>query len=363
MSRQDASPRSVEERRAEADRYDVRGLHPNVRIGSASDRSAGWIGQVYPRDVWAGEVTSKPKRVGNESLDDRTLPVASAEDYFLHFPDLEIDFTYYRPLLDPAGTPSPGVFQLQQYADHAPPSARFLLKAPQQFLARRVRRTVAGRVQYVENPAFLDSDAFEAHFLAPARDLLGVKLAGVILEQPYERARDSPSPEAFVAEWDRFVRDLPSGPPGAPGGVPLHLEVRSPHLLSPAYLDWLAGRGLGFCFSHWQWLPTLGDQWRLVGERFTSGTGTAVVRLMQPREMTFDESFRLAHPFDAPVPELSETGAAKRMVDEAVALMYKAIDAGVTLHVVGNNRAWGNTPDLARTLAHRFLDFAERRGQ
>ena len=39
-----------------------------------------------------------------------------------------------------------------------------------------------------------------------------------------------------------------------------------------------------------------------------------------------------------------------------------AIEAGVTLDVIGNNRAWGNTPDLARTLAHRFLDFAERKG-
>ena len=356
------APRSVAERRAAADRYDVRGLHPLVRLGSASDRSAGWIGQVYPRDVWAGEVTSKPKRVGALTLDDRTLPVASAEDYFLHFPDLELDFTYYRPLLEPSGKPSPGLFQLQQYADAAPPSARFLLKAPQQFLARRVRRTQDGRVAYVDNPDFLDAGAFEARFLAPARAALGVKLAGVIAEQPYERARDSPAPEAFVAELDRFFLGLPSGPPGAPGGVPLHVEVRSPHLLSPAYLDWLGRRRLGFCFSHWQWLPTLGDQWRLAGERFTSGAGTAVVRLMQPREMTYDESFRLAHPFDAPVPELSETGAARRMVDEAVALMYRAIGDGVTLHVVGNNRAWGNTPDLARTLAHRFLDVAERRG-
>ena len=353
---------SVEQRRAEADRYDVRGLHPNVRIGSASDRSAGWLGQVYPRDVWAGEVTSKPKRVGAVTLDDRTLPVASAEDYFLHFPDLEIDFTYYRPLLEPSGKPSPGLFQLEQYSDVAPPGARFLLKAPQQFTARRVRRTVDGRVAYVDNPDYLDAQAFETRFVEPARRTLGVKLAGVIWEQPYERARDSPEPDAFVAELDGFVRSLSSGPPGAPGGVPLHFEVRSPHLLSPAYLDWLAEREIGFCFSHWQWLPTLGDQWRLVGERFTSGSGEAVVRLMQPREMTFDESFRLAHPFDRPVPALSQTGAARRMVDEAVALMYQAVGAGVTLHVVGNNRAWGNTPDLARTLANRFLDFAERRG-
>ena len=353
---------SVEERRAQADRYDVRGLHPNVRLGSASDRTAGWIGQVYPRDVWAGEVVSKPKRVGRETLDDRTLPVASVEDYFLHFPTLEIDFTYYRPLLEPSGTPSPGLFQLQQYTDASPAQSRFVLKAPSTFLARRLRRKVDGRTAYVENPDFLDAEAFEARFLVPARKTLGAKLVGVICEQPYERARASPEPEAFVAELDAFVRGLSSGPPGAPGGVPLHFEIRSAHLLSPAYLDWLAARRLGFCFSHWQWLPTLGDQWRLAGERFTSGAETAVVRLMQPRDMSFDESFRLAYPFEAPAPELSETGGARRMIDEATAIAYQAVAAGVTLDLIGNNRAWGNTPELARTLAHRFLDFAERRG-
>ena len=34
----------------------------------------------------------------------------------------------------------------------------------------------------------------------------------------------------------------------------------------------------------------------------------------------------------------------------------------VRLDTIANNRAWGNSPDLARTLAHRFLDAAERRG-
>ena len=50
------------------------------------------------------------------------------------------------------------------------------------------------------------------------------------------------------------------------------------------------------------------------------------------------------------------------MIDEATAIAYQAVEAGVMLDLIGNNRAWGNTPDLDRTLAHRFLDFAERRG-
>lgn len=348
-------PRPVPDRRAEADRFDLRRIHPVLRFGSASDRYAAWIDQVYPRDVWAGEVTTRKKSIGGQAFEERLLPVASVEDYFLHFGVLEIDFTYYRPLVEATGKPSPQLFTLEHYADASPANARFLLKAPQQVVSRRLRRKVDGRWAYVENPDYLDPKLFTDQFLVPAQKKLGVKLAGVILEQPYERAAESPDPDAFVAEWDRFIAEVPND-------AAYHLEVRSSHLLSPAYLEWLANRDLGFCFSHWQWLPPIIDQWRLVSERFTSGSGEAVLRLVQPRDMDYAESWRRAYPFEGPAAGLSDTRDARRMIDEATALMYQAVEAGVVLNVVGNNRAWGNTPDLGRTLAHRFLDFAERKG-
>ncbi len=348
------TPRPVADRRAEADRFDLRRIHPVLRFGSASDRYAAWIDQIYPRDVWAGEVTTRKKSVAGKSVEERLLPVASVEDYFQHFGVLEIDFTFYRPLLEATGKPSSNLFTLEHYADAAPANARFVLKAPQQFLARKLRRKVDGRFQYVDNPDFLDAEAFTTRFLIPAQNKLGVKLAGIILEQAYERAAESPPPEEFVAEWDRFIAEVPE--------APYHLEVRSAHHLSPAYLEWLANRDLGFCFSQWQWLPPLIDQWALAGKRFTSASGEAIVRLVQPRDMDYATSWSLAYPFDAPAAGLSDTAAARRMVDETAALMHQAAEAGVVLNVIGNNRAWGNTPDLARTLAHRFLDFAERRG-
>ena len=347
--------RPVPDRRAEADRYDLRRIAPGVRFGSASDRYAAWIGQVYPRDVWAGEVSTRRKSVGGQAFEERLLPVASVEDYFEHFGVLEIDFTYYRPLVEETGKPSPQLFTLEHYADASPATARFLLKAPPQTVARRLRRKVDGRWAYVENPDYLEPELFTRRFLEPAQAKLGVKLAGIILEQPYERAAESPPPPVFVAEWDRFIAEVPR--------APYHLEVRSAHHLSPAYLEWLADHDLGFCFSHWQWLPPLIDQWRLAGERFASSSGEAVVRLIQPRDMPFNESWELAYPFEGPAAGLSDTRDARRMVDETTALMYRALDAGVTLNVIGNNRAWGNTPDLGRTLAHRFLDFAERKGR
>ena len=133
--------------------------------------------------------------------------------------------------------------------------------------------------------------------------------------------------------------------------------MRSPYTNPTSELS-----GLGLSFSHWQWLPSLKAQWELVGERFPSATRSAVVRLMQPRDMSFETSFALAYPFEKPHPALSATREARQMVDETVALMYRAIADDVHLHVIVNNRVWGNAPELARTLAHRFLDFAERRG-
>ena len=349
-----SAPRPVEDRRAEAERFDLRRVHPVLRFGSASDRYAAWIDQVYPRDVWAGEVSTRRKTVGGRSYEERLLPVASVEDYFLHFGVLEIDSTYYRPLVEASGKPSPGLFTLEHYADAAPAGARFVLKAPQQFVARRLRRKVDGRWAYVGNPDFFDADAFTRQFLEPARQTLGVKLAGVVLEQPYERAAESPPSEQFVGEWAQFLDAVPP--------APYHVEVRSSHQLTARYFEWLSNAEVGFCFSQWQWLPPLVDQWRMAGERFTSDTASAVVRLIQPRDMTFDESWRRSYPFEGPAPGLADTPAARRMVDETTALMYQAVEAGVTLDVIGNNRAWGNTPDLCRTLAHRFLDFADRRG-
>lgn len=347
-------PRPVDERRAEAERYDLRRIHPVIHYGSASDRYAAWIDQVYPRDVWAGEVTTRRKSVGGQSYEERVLPVASVEDYFQHFGVLEIDSTYYRPLLEETGKPSPGLFILENYAEAAPASARFVLKAPQQFVARRLRRKVDGRWAYVDNPDFMDAEGFARRFLTPAQQKLGVKLAAVVLEQPYERAADSPPSEVFVDEWARFLDAVPE--------APYHVEVRSSHQLTARYFEWLSNAEVGFCFSHWQWLPPIIDQWRMAGERFTSATGTALLRLIQPRDMTFDESWRLAYPFEQAAPSLSDTPDARRMVDEATALCFQAVEAGVVLDVIGNNRAWGNTPDLDRALALRFLEFADRRG-
>ena len=95
---------------------------------SASERPAGRSRQIYPDD-YAPRVSSRRRKLGKRTFEERTVPVESVKEYFLHFDVLEIDFTFYRSLLDADGTPTTNYGALQRCADFAPDNAAFLLKA------------------------------------------------------------------------------------------------------------------------------------------------------------------------------------------------------------------------------------------
>lgn len=337
-------------------RFDFRGLCPGVRFGTASDRYGGWLGQIYSEERWAGQVSSRKKRLGKSTFEERVLPVESVSEYFEHFDVLEIDFTFYRPLLEADARASTNYFVLSRYAEHAPDGARFLLKVPQMFSARVLRRSGAGRPTYVENPSYLDGQAYLEQFLEPAIDMLGGRLGGVLFEQEYSRVSESPPLEAFTAELDAFFGAIEGGSSGRT--VQAHLEVRSPHLLQPPYFDWLGSRGLGFCFSHWTWLPPIRKQLQMAGGRFPAADRNVVLRLLTPLKMRYEDAYALAHPFDRPVAELSETPQARAMVDDTAALVARTIEAECEVDVIVNNRAWGSAPALAQSVARRVLDEA-----
>ena len=328
-------------------RFDLRNVHPNLRLGTASDRYAGWIGQIYP-EHYAQSIKTRARRLEDERFEEQVLPIASVRDYFAHFDVLELDFTFYRPLREADGRPTAALFTLSQYATHAPAEARFLLKAPQQFFAATLRRERGGRPHYDPNPHYLNAEACRRQFLEPAREVLGNRLLGVIFEQEYRRIAESPRPEANLAALAAFFEALEPD-------VQPHLELRSPHLWTPAYFDWLAKRGLGFVFSHWTWLPPLSRQWQLCGQRFTAADRNAVVRLLTPLRMTYAEAYARAYPFNRPVPELAETPQAQAMIRDVTSLVLAATKEDVVVNVIANNRAWGNAPELARTIAQYLL--------
>ena len=340
---------SLRERRNRLQNYDFRQVRPRVRFGTASDRYAGWIGQIYP-ERYATKTSGSTRTLGGQDFREEKVPVASVRDYFEHFEVLEIDFTFYRPLLEADGTPSGNHQALKKYADFAPEDARFLVKAPQMYFARTLRRGGG----FVNNPDFLDAEACRRRFLAPLREVLGERAVGVLYQQEYQRVADSPSSQENVEALAAFFDRLGGGPQS-------HVELRSEHLLTPAYFDFLERAGLGFAFSHWTWLPPLRKQWAMAGERFTAANGEAVCRLLTPRDVKYADAYAQAHPFDRAVPALSETREARDMVLDATALLFQAEAQNATLNLALNNRAWGNAPDLGHAIAERALEEEARR--
>jgi hypothetical protein len=55
--------------------FHFRGFFPTILIGTASDRYAGWIGQIYSQDRYEGRISKRPKIVGGKSFIEAVLPV------------------------------------------------------------------------------------------------------------------------------------------------------------------------------------------------------------------------------------------------------------------------------------------------
>ncbi len=85
--------------------YHFRGLHPNVFLGTASDRYAGWIGQIYSPERYEDRITKRDNVVAGKKFIEEVLPVDSVEEYFQRFAVLEVDYTFYRPLREKDGEP------------------------------------------------------------------------------------------------------------------------------------------------------------------------------------------------------------------------------------------------------------------
>jgi hypothetical protein len=98
--------------------FHFRNLHPQVLIGTASDRYGGWLGQIYSPDLYRGRITKRTHIIGGKSYIEEVLPVDCVQEYFEHFSVLEIDFIFYRPLLDQNGQPNQGYHLLEKYSRH-----------------------------------------------------------------------------------------------------------------------------------------------------------------------------------------------------------------------------------------------------
>lgn len=323
--------------------FSFRRIHPNLRMGTASDRYAGWLGQIYTEALYTGRIQSRTRKLGDRSFTEEVLPVESVSEYFEHFGVLELDFTFYRPLRDAAGKPTHTESLLTQYRSHLREDDRLILKAPQSIFAQKLR-TRSG--SFGDNPGYLDPEAFVRGFWEPATLILGSHLRGVVFEQEYQRAGGRMPPEALAERLDRFFDSIPKDPR-------YHVELRTDAYLSPPVLEALEKHGVGQVLSHWTWLPPLRKQFEKGGAKVLNGARRLVVRLMTPRNVRYEDAYAMAHPFD----RLVENMVNPAMISDSAWLVRQAVEQNFEIDLIINNRAGGNAPLLARMIKEACREF------
>jgi uncharacterized protein YecE (DUF72 family) len=315
-------------------------LHPLIAIGTASDRYAGWLGQIYSHDGYQGRITNRTKIIAGKSFIEEVLPVDSVEEYFEHFPVLEIDFTFYRPLLDRDGQPTQNYQVLKTYSQYLKDGDRIILKVPQLITAQKIRKGD----QHIKNEAYLSPAIFTEHFYTPAVNLLGANLTGFIFEQEYQRKEDRAPVTEMAEALDKFFSQVPSDPR-------YHLELRTDLYLRDQVFEVLAKYGVGQVLSHWTWLPPMRKQLAKADGRFFNAGKACLIRLLTPLGMRYEDSYLKAYPFD----RLVEGMMPPEMILETAELVKNAIEQGILVNLIINNRAGGNAPLIAQEIATKFF--------
>lgn len=323
------------------DKFEFRGLHPNLLIGTASDRYAGWIGQIYSAARYANRITERKHTVGGKSFVEKVLPVDSVQEFFEHFPVLEIDYTFYRLLLDENGSPTQNGWVLSEYKRYLKEEDRVILKVPQVICARKLRRS--GKL--IENEMYLNPKIFTNQFYKPAIEILGPNLGGFIFEQEYHLKKDRIPINEFVESLDTFFNKVPKD-------TRYHIELRTEAYLHDTVFETLEKHGIGLVFSHWTWLPPLSKQLTKVDGRFFNSGDFCIVRLITPLRMKYEDSYVKAFPFDKIIDGMLDA----RMLEDTVQLIKEAIRMERRIAIIINNRSGGNAPGIARLIAERFLE-------
>ncbi|MBA4392110.1 MAG: DUF72 domain-containing protein [Desulfobacca sp.] len=322
-----------------------RSLHPDIFLGTASDRYAGWLGQIYSKEKYSKQIHRRTKRFKGKTFMEETLPIDSLEDYFEHFSILELDYTFYRPLLDEQGKPSQNFFLLKQYGTYLKEQDFLFLKVPQNITARKIHKGPT----FAENETYLNPHIFTEQFYKPALHLLGSKIKGFIFEQEYHRQAERLPESELASSLDHFFKAIPRDDR-------YHLELRTESYWQVPVFEVLEKYGVGQVLSHWTWLPPLEKQFDRGDRRFFNAGGQALIRLMTPLGMRYEDAYEKAFPFD----KLVEGMMQPRMIEETVRLMRLGIEQQVQMNIIINNRSGGSAPLIARQLAEQFLNSKEK---
>jgi hypothetical protein len=308
-----------------------------VDFATASDRYAGWMGQIYSDDQ-GYKIKKSQKTLKGKKYTEEKVPVKSVVEFFEHYGALELDFTFYSPLLTEDGQPSRNYAPLAEYAKWIPHDAKVLLKVPELVCAKKHWTSQDGKRVFATNPGYLNPVTFTERFYKPAIEILGDRIAGFIFEKGYQRKAATPPPEESIAELEQFFGELPKDDR-------YHIEERTDRLKTAAYFDFLRRHKIGNVFSHWTWLPDLKRQWEQAGG-FTGAL--SITRLMTPLRMPYEEAYARYSPFNELKDEFPE------MYRDTARIIREGMSAGIPTVTVSNNRAGGNSNEINLRIVHEL---------
>ncbi len=320
--------------------YRFRDIHPLLKIGTCSDRYAGWTGQIYTPGKY--KTQKRRKTVGGKQYTEQVLPVESVKEYFEHFQTLEIDFTFYRPLLDiKTGEPTNSYYTLKRYLEYINEGDSLILKAPQITTARKLFRNG----KFVDNSDYLNPDIFMKGFLKPVLELADGNIEGLIFEQEYRRKNELSKEDALHLELERFLDSLPPD-------KRYTFEIRTPSLLTPDLIRTLEGKNSGTVISRWTWLPRPNEQYELIMNNRESAPASLFIRLLTPFGMDYKKTYAAAYPFD----KLVEGMLSDETVEDLAKIISGSLKRKIRVYLLINNRAGGNAPDTANIIKKRLLE-------
>ena len=286
-------------------------LPANLRLGTSSWSFPGWEGLVYDRRA-----------------SETTLARYGLAAYARHplLRTVGVDRGFYRPV---------PLEDFQGYAHVVPDDFRFLVKADRALTYPTDPGAAAFRGS---NPFFLDPTYAIEKVVGPMVEGLGPKAGPLLFQFPPLAPNLVGGPGDFVRRLHRFLDALPPGPLYA-------VELRTPTLLTPEYVQVLEAVGAAHCYTVHPAMSTLEEQLRAV-RPFEQPA--LVVRWMLHAGLKYEAAKDRYEPFDRIVDEDPDS------LERITLAAFDALIAERAVFVVVNNKAEGSSPLSVFRLARRL---------
>ena len=291
-----------------------------VFIGTSSWKYPGWRGQLYDGERHATRGKFSESRFNRDCL----------AEYAEVFKTVCVDAAYYK---------FPDQRYLEGMVSQVPAEFLFGFKVTDEITIRKFTNLPRfGMRAGKPNENFLNADLFAKAFLKacePFKRNVGILLFEFSKFYPsdYQHGRD------FVADFDRFLGQLPAG-------WPYGVEIRNKNFLHPEYFAVLKEHGVAHVFNSWTDMPPVSEQMALASSRTNSQLCAARFLLKPGRK--YAESVKMFEPYD----KVKDLNPDARAAGAALIKDGASTGAKRKTFIYVNNRLEGNALDtIAAMLA------------